>query len=121
MSQLKHADAAALFIADEARTDWHDETLWFVREKRDRAAHTVPEWEQLRQLASDIKDHVLSDLDSYLAAFEQKAIANGINIHWALDAADHNNIIHKIIRDNKVTRIVKSKSMLTAECHLNEF
>lgn len=121
MSVFDHATAAERFIADEARTDWHDETLWFVRSKRDRAAHTVPEWEQLRELASAIKDHTLSSLDGYLTEFEQKAIANGIVVHWAADAAEHNNIIHGIIRSNNITRIVKSKSMLTEECHLNAY
>jgi L-lactate dehydrogenase complex protein LldF len=121
MPALSHSEAAAAFIADEKRTDWHDETLWFVREKRDRAAHTVTEWESLRQLASDIKDHTLSDLDSYLSAFEQKAIENGIRVHWAADATEHNDIIYRIIRNHKVKRIVKSKSMLTEECHLNDF
>jgi L-lactate dehydrogenase complex protein LldF len=118
---LNHADAAALFIADEARTNWHDETLWFVREKRDRAAHTVPEWESLRELASKIKDHTLSNLDHYLVSFEEKAISNGIMVHWAADAVEHNQVILDIIRRNNISRIVKSKSMLTEECHLNPF
>ena len=116
-----HATLSAQFIADEPRTDWHDETLWFVREKRDRAVNQVPEWEQLRQLASQIKDHTLSNLDNYLTAFEKHAQANGITIHWAADSAEHNAIILKIIRENKVQRVVKSKSMLTEECHLNPY
>ncbi|ULQ51399.1 lactate utilization protein B [Flavihumibacter fluvii] len=116
-----HAKLAEAFNADEKRTDWHDQTLWFVRQKRDKAAHVLPEWEKLRQWASDIKDHTLSNLDVYLAEFEQKATANGVQVHWALDAADHNAIIHKIIRDQGLTRIVKSKSMLTEECHLNDY
>src|SRR5688500_44038 len=111
MPVLSHSEAAAAFIADEKRTDWHDETLWFVREKRDRAAHTVAEWETLRQLASDIKDHTLSDLDNYLLQFEQKAVSNGIRVHWAADAKEHNDIIFRIISDHRVSRIVKSKSM----------
>jgi L-lactate dehydrogenase complex protein LldF len=118
---IEHAEAAAAFIADEPRTDWHDATLWFVREKRDRAAHTVPEWENLRELASLIKDHTLSDLDNYLIQFEKKATSNGIKVHWAIDAAEHNQIILDIVRDHNISRIVKSKSMLTEECHLNPF
>jgi L-lactate dehydrogenase complex protein LldF len=121
MPTIKHADAAAIFIADEPRTDWHDETLWFVREKRDRAAHTVPEWESLRELASRIKDHTLSDLDNYLVSFEKKAIENGIKVHWAADDQEHNKIVHEIIRSGNIHRIVKSKSMLTEECHLNDY
>jgi L-lactate dehydrogenase complex protein LldF len=29
--------------------NWHDETLWWIRLKRDKAAHNIPEWEQLRE------------------------------------------------------------------------
>ncbi|HEY1060334.1 MAG TPA: lactate utilization protein B [Daejeonella sp.] len=121
MSVKQHAEAAQEFIRDEARTDWHDETLWFVRHKRDKAVNTLPEWEILRDWASRIKNHTLSNLDHYLRSFEEKAASNGIIIHWASDAEDHNRIVHKIIADNKIERIVKSKSMLTEECHLNEY
>lgn len=117
----QHADAAQEFIKDEARTDWHDETLWFVRNKRDKAVNTLPEWEMLREWASHIKDHTLSNLDHYLKSFEEKAVENGIHVHWAATAEDHNRIIHKIIADNKIDKIVKSKSMLTEECHLNDY
>ncbi len=33
-----HPRAAAAFVRDEARAHWHDQALWFVREKRDKAA-----------------------------------------------------------------------------------
>jgi L-lactate dehydrogenase complex protein LldF len=121
MSTPTHASAAERFIRDEARTHWHDETLWFVRQKRDKAAHGLPEWEQLRDWASQIKDHTLSNLDEYLMAFERNATANGIRIHWAEDAAEHNSIIQGIIKEHGINRIVKSKSMLTEECGLNEY
>lgn len=116
-----HASLAKQFINDEARTDWHDETLWFVRQKRDKAAYGLPEWEQLRTWASEIKDHTLSHLDDYLLEFEKNAIANGIKVHWAVDAAAHNKIVHDIIKAQGVKKLVKSKSMLTEECHLNEY
>ena len=121
MKIIEHAKAAETFIKDEPRTDWHDETLWFVREKRDKAAHGIPEWELLREWASQIKDHTLSNLDNYLIEFETKAQANGITVHWAADDEEHNKIIHEIICRNNITAIVKSKSMLTEECHLNKY
>jgi L-lactate dehydrogenase complex protein LldF len=119
-----HATAADRFIADEARTDWHDQTLWLVREKRDKAAHMLPEWEDLRELASQIKNHALSNLSAYLTQFESQAIANGVQVHWAKDAEEHNQIVLDIIRQHTKegrARLIKSKSMLTEECHLNEF
>ena len=121
MKVTPHAKAAKQFIKDEPRTDWHDATLWFVREKRDKAAHGIPEWEQLREWASQIKNHTLSNLDNYLIEFEKNAMANGITVHWAVDATAHNDIILQIIQQNNVRKMVKSKSMLTEECHLNPF
>lgn len=119
----KHTDHAALsavFNRDEPRVDWHDQTLWWVRKKRDAAAARVPEWEQLRETASRIKDNVLSHLGEYLGRFEEEATRNGIVVHWAADAAEHNAIILSILRHHGVDRMVKSKSMLTEECGLNE-
>ena len=75
-----HATLAEVFIKDEPRTDWHDETLWFVRQKRDKAAHGLPEWEQLREWASQIKNHTLSNMDRYLEEFERNAQANGVKV-----------------------------------------
>lgn len=121
MNVKTHSEAAAVFIADEARTDWHNETLWFVRQKRDKAAHGIPEWEQLREWASSIKNHTLSNLHQYLTEFEENAQANGITVHWASTPEDHNRIVYEIIQKNSVQKIVKSKSMLTEECHLNDF
>ncbi len=121
MRTVEHSKAAEIFNVDEPRVDWHDDTLWFVRQKRDKAAHQLPEWEQLRELASQIKNHSLSNLNHYLEEFEMNATKNGITVHWAADGKEHNQIILDIIQKNKVQRVVKSKSMLTEECHLNPY
>jgi len=118
---MNHSQLAAQFIKDDARTDWHDKALWFVRYKRDLQTKKVPEWEDLRKLASQIKANVLSNLDNYLVQFEENAIKNGIHVHWARDAHEHNEIILKILTDRNVRKMVKSKSMLTEECHLNPY
>ncbi len=116
-----HPSLAEQFNRDEARVDWHDQTLWFVRQKRDKAAHNLPEWEALREAASQIKDNVLGNLDEYLVQFEANAKRNGITVHWATDAAEHNRIVHQILTEAGIQQMVKSKSMLTEECHLNDY
>src|ERR1700754_3050169 len=116
-----HAELAEQFNKDEARVDWHDETLWWIRAKRDKASHAIPDWELLRETASQIKNNVLSNLHQYLQDFEAKAQANGITIHWAADAKEHNDIVLGLLQGMGITRMVKSKSMLTEECHLNDF
>lgn len=118
---MNHSTEAAQFVSDNKRAHWHDGALWFVRAKRDRAASVIPEWEQLRELASQIKTHTISRLDQYLEQFEENAERLGAKVHWARDGEEHNRIVHGILSDHGVTRVVKSKSMLTEECHLNPY
>src|SRR5262249_46956616 len=101
-----HPDAAPRFTPGEARARWHDEALWFVREKRDRAARALPEWEALRDCAAAIKAHTLDHLAWYLAQFEAAATARGAHVHWARDAAEHNQIVHALLAERFVTRTV---------------
>lgn len=116
-----HAELAEQFNKDQSRVDWHDETLFWIRNKRDKAAGKIPEWEALREQASAIKNNVLSNLHTYLEDFEKRALKNGIQIHWAVDAAAHNQIVLDILNQHAITEMIKSKSMLTEECQLNEF
>ncbi|TWT57953.1 Lactate utilization protein B [Thalassoglobus neptunius] len=116
-----HPAKATEFIKNAERAAWHDRTLWFVRAKRDKAAESVPEWEELRERASQIKKYTMTNMAELLEQFEQQAQANGIQVHWAKDAAEHNEIVLKLLQSHDVKKVVKSKSMLTEECHLNPF
>ena len=116
-----HSENASKFVANDERMHWHDQALWFVREKRDRASKSIPEWEQLREFANQIKTHTMANLDTYLLEFEKNATKKGIKVHFAFDALEHNQIVAKILKEKGVTKLVKSKSMLTEECHLNPY
>ena len=116
-----HPENATAFVANDNRAHWHDQSLWFVRSKRDKAAATLPEWELLRERASQIKMHTMSRLGELLEQFEKKATELGATVHWARTPAEHNQIVLDIIRKHQTKKIVKSKSMLTEECHLNPF
>ena len=113
-----HPEAAAAFVRDTERAAWHDEAIWFVREKRDRATD-LPEWESLRSAASLVKAHAMSRLAELLEEFEARATANGVTVHWARDAAEHNTIVREILQAGGAKCVAKSKSMLTEECGLN--
>ena len=116
---MGHVERARAFVANEDRTTWHDEALWFVRAKRDAAADTTPDWEALRDEAAGIKRDVLGRLPELWQRFEEEATAAGARVHWARDAAEHNRIVHGLLAEHDVRRVVKSKSMLTEECGLN--
>jgi L-lactate dehydrogenase complex protein LldF len=118
---IDQQEAAARFIAASEHERMHDERLWDLRQKRDREMHGIAEWEELRTLASAIKEHTLTHLDEYLDQFEANARANGIHVHWARDAAEHNQIVHGILRDHGAKSLIKSKSMLTEECGFRSY
>ena len=84
-------------------------------------AQSVPEWENLREIAAQIKAHTMSRLPDYLEMFEENATRLGAKVHWAVDAREHNETVYQILKNHGVQRVVKSKSMLTEECHLNPF
>jgi L-lactate dehydrogenase complex protein LldF len=117
----KHAEAAKGFIQNKQQEEWHNETLWMVRAKRDTMAMDIPEWETLRELAHKIKMHAITHMDEYAVRFAEKAEANGAIVHWAKNAQEHNDIVYSILAEHGVQKLVKSKSMLTEECHLNPF
>jgi L-lactate dehydrogenase complex protein LldF len=121
LREMGHPEAAAPFLADDRKAHWHDQALWWVRAKRDVASAAVPDWEALRAAAAGIKAHVLAGIAGYLESFEENAVALGAKVHWARDAAEHNAIVHGILAERGIVKLVKSKSMLTEECHLNGY
>jgi L-lactate dehydrogenase complex protein LldF len=118
---IDQQEAAGRFIAATEQEKVHDERLWDLRQKRDREMHGIAEWEELRSLASAIKEHTLTHLDEYLEQFEANARANGIHVRWARDAAEHNQIVHGILCDRGAKSLIKSKSMLIEECGFRSY
>lgn len=118
---ISHVDLGAAYLKDEPRVDWHNKAVFNFRKKRDATVMSIPEWEELRNHASLVKEHVIAHMDEYLIEFEKNAISNGVQVHWASTAEEHNKIVHDIIERHQATRVVKSKSMLTEECGLNEY
>ena len=51
----RHSKAAEKFLQDSKMAAWHNETLWLVRAKRDKMSKEVPEWEELRNKACELK------------------------------------------------------------------
>ena len=74
----------------------------------------------VRQRAGYLKNKVINELDRYLIEFEDNFLSNGGKVIWARDANEAKIEIKKIIKKNQITRIVKSKSMVTEEISLNQ-
>ena len=117
----RHSKAAEKFLQDSKMAAWHNETLWLVRAKRDKMSKEVPEWEELRNKACELKLYSNSHLEELLLEFEKNATANGAIVHWAKDADEYCAIVYEILNEHNVRHFIKSKSMLAEECGLNPF
>jgi len=89
--------------------------------KRKLAVERLPEFDELRHAARDIKDHVLENLDYYLERFEQKVTESGGQVHWCADAEEARRAVLKICRDAGARTVTKAKSMIGEEIAINDF
>lgn len=74
-----------------------------------------------REQAKNIKWKAIENLDGYLELYEKQATANGVKVLWATDANEALALIGKICDEKQCTTLVKSKSMVTEEIHLNKY
>lgn len=88
--------------------------------RRAAAFAQLPDGEALRDRARAIKQHTINNLDHYLVELERNVQALGGHVHWARDGEEARRVILDIARRNNVRSVVKSKSMVTEEIHLNE-
>ncbi len=91
----------------------------FVKGRADRVAE-LENFPAIRDAGAAIRARALRDLDLYLEEFERNATARGAVVHWAETAADVNRIVCALAVQYGVKKVVKSKSMVTEECALND-
>ena len=89
--------------------------------RRRAAVEGLPEFEQLRDSARDIKDHTLAHLDLYLETYEAKVRGAGGEVHYAETAPDACALILDICRRVDARTATKGKSMVAEEIGLNEY
>lgn len=76
---------------------------------------------QARERAKNIKWRAIETLDKQLEDFEKAITARGAKVVWAEDAAEALEAIRKVCEEKNCRTVVKSKSMVTEEIHLNDF
>jgi L-lactate dehydrogenase complex protein LldF len=128
--------------AGEVRDDDREEVEKPFRERYDEALHNprlaknVTRYQQnwrssrtsamgevefidLREELRAAKTDAIDRIDEYLDQFKTMAERAGAKVHFASDAADANRIVLEICKERGITEIVKSKSMVSEEVHLN--
>ena len=89
--------------------------------RRSAAVANLPEFERLRDIGRDIKNHTLANLDVYLERFAENVEANGGQVHWARDAEEARAMILDICRRAGARTVTKGKSMISEEIGINAY
>ncbi|AMM50613.1 [Fe-S]-binding protein [Rufibacter sp. DG15C] len=77
--------------------------------------------ELARERASFIKTQTINNLDKYLVEFENNFTKRGGKVIWAQNDEEALREIGAIMKRKRAKSVVKSKSMITEEIHMNEF
>src|SRR4051812_2120330 len=76
---------------------------------------------ELRTRGAAIKERALARLPDLLEQLEARCTENGIKVHWAETTEEANRIVLDIFQGHGVKTVVKGKSMVSEEMHLNAY
>ncbi len=91
-----------------------------LRGGRNTAVEQLGNVEEWRERASAIRSHTIENLDSYLEQLANNVRKNGGHVHFAETAQDAVDVVTRIAREKNAKSIIKSKSMVSEEIHLNK-
>jgi len=74
-----------------------------------------------RRKAKNVKWNAIENLDRYLEQFEKNFTARGGKVIWAETNEEALQAVLQICQEKQAKQVVKSKSMVTEELHLNDF
>jgi L-lactate dehydrogenase complex protein LldF len=84
------------------------------------AGELLPDYQDLRTLANQLKKHTIDNLDYYLEQVESKVAERGGKVVFCNDGTEVADFILNLAKERGARLIVKSKSMTTEELDLNE-
>lgn len=86
---------------------------------RQKMVEELGHWDEWRDLAKEIRNHVIENLDAYLYQLSEKVTENGGHVFFAQTAEEASNYILNVAKEKNAKRVVKSKSMVTEEIGVN--
>ncbi len=116
----RFADGVRRSVGDRQLQDALGRAITRFADHRREAFAEFEEGDTLRDLARDLKAHVLARLDRYLLELSESVARAGGEVHFAADAAEARRVIVDLVRHYDARRVVKSKSMTTEEIGLNQ-
>ncbi len=105
---------------DKRKEPFFNASLTFYKKFLQRLQEN-PNWEELKDEAVRIRDKNIAKLEELADRFEEKAVKAGSKVYRVSTPQEALDIILSILQRREAKLVVKSKSMVTEEIHLNRF
>ena len=92
-----------------------------LRHNKYKATDELGSWEEWRNAGAEIRCHVIENLDYYLQQLIQQTEKRGVQVHLAKTPEDAVAVVRDIVKKHDAKNVIKSKSMISEEIHLNHF
>lgn len=116
----KFKENAARALADQGLQKALGTAKGAFLQRRAAAVGALPEFEQLREIGRDIKNHTLAHLDFYLETYAANVEKAGGTVHWCATAEEARAAVLAICRQAGAKTVTKGKSMISEEIALND-
>ncbi|WP_395755982.1 LutB/LldF family L-lactate oxidation iron-sulfur protein [Edwardsiella ictaluri] len=90
-----------------------------ISANRQKMVDELGHWDEWRERAEQIRDHVLDNLDAYLYQLAEKVTENGGKVYFAKTKEDATRYILQVAQGKNAKKVVKAKSMVTEEIGMN--
>ncbi|MBB6443643.1 LutB/LldF family L-lactate oxidation iron-sulfur protein [Bacillus benzoevorans] len=90
-----------------------------INGRRKNEIEELGNWEEWRNHAEEIRQHVLENLDYYLYQLSENVSKKGGHVFFAKTAEDATDYIKDVVKKKNAKKIIKAKSMVTEEISLN--
>ena len=90
-----------------------------IGKNRQKMVDDLGHWEDWRDRAAQIRDHVLANLDAYLCQLSEKVEEHGGHVFFAKTKEEAAQYILSVAKEKKAKKVVKAKSMVTEEIGMN--
>jgi len=107
-------------LTDARLQDWLADFQELAEQGHDDAVGELGDPEAWRDALSAVRAHTVAHLDHYVEQFAANVELHGGHVFFAATAAEARDYVVRVARDHGARRIVKAKSMVTAEIELNE-
>lgn len=90
-----------------------------LRNKKQTSTEAFGNWEEWRERGKQIRSHTIAHLDYYIKQFADNVQLAGGAVYYAKDGNEAVHSVMKIVEQKNAKSVVKAKSMVSEEIHIN--